>query len=248
MIEPVLSVQAHPDYVRVTLSRPELRNGLDDDVIAEITSALDYAERAADCRAFVITAFGAYFCAGMRLGRTQLDWLANDMSPPRTLFTRLVDSPLATIALVDGAAIGGGVGLAAACDQVIAGPGASFRLTETLLGLVPALILPLIARRTGQHRAFSLAQTAQRLDAADAVRLGLADAQTGDPKEALRQLLIRLRSADAAASRALKRYRATLYPLDFGPPGLIGQTLRERFADPATQARITRLQAQGYLP
>ena len=84
------------------------------------------------------------------------------------LLTELGDSRLVTVAVVEGRAVGGGVGLAAACDFVFAGPEAAFRLTELLFGLVPALVMPFVVARTGEHRMLRMAVLAEPYDASAA--------------------------------------------------------------------------------
>lgn len=202
--------------MRITLDRPDARNALDRAAAAELTAAVTAAENTPWCRIILLTAAGPFFCSGMDLGETlSPDWAHQSAPVLREALMALARSPLTTVAVVNGAATGGGVGLAAACDLVIAGPHATFRLTETLLGLVPATILPVIARRTGGHRAHVLALTAQELNADAATELGLADHSATDVESAVRSMLRRLRAADAEALRALKQHYTDLYPPDW---------------------------------
>jgi 3-carboxymethyl-3-hydroxy-acyl-[acp] dehydratase len=199
-----------PHVVRATLDSPSVTNCLGEPAVASITQAIDQAEADPDAHVFVVAARGDTFCAGMPLGDPTSDNWRPDPTPAWTLITRLMGSRLVTVAVVDGAAIGGGVGLAVACDQVIVGPRGSFRLTEVLLGLIPAIVLPILAQRVGAHRAFTLALTAEEIPAQQAVHIGLADRWSCDPDDELRRLLTQLRRVDGATLRALKRYRAQL--------------------------------------
>jgi polyketide biosynthesis enoyl-CoA hydratase PksH len=234
--------------VRATLCAPWVRNRLDAAAVEALGAALDRAERTGGATVFVLDAEGPAFCAGLSLGGAdRSDWRAR-VGVVRDLLARLSASPLITVAVVDGHAIGGGVGLAAACDQVVLGPRGSFRLTEVLLGLVPAVALPVVARRTGRQRAFSLALTAREVAGEDAVRIGLADDHAPDAEHALRNLLRRLRGADDAALRALKRYRERWEAPRPDLAALIEETLDERLADRGVAERLVRFEGHGMLP
>jgi len=239
--------RAGPGIARLTLRSPDTRNRLDGAMLDGILDGLDRAE-AAGLRALVLAAEGPDFCSGLALsGPTGEQW-RSAISTAQRLFARISRSPLVVVTLVNGFASGGGVGLAAACDHVIAGPGAVFRMTEIRLGLIPAVILPVVAARTGRQAAFTLALTARALSGPDATELGLADEAASDPEDALRKLLTALRSADPGALRALKDYRTRLFGTPSADPGLVAEALGERMADPRVRARIDRLGEQGALP
>ncbi|MET9423737.1 MULTISPECIES: enoyl-CoA hydratase/isomerase family protein [unclassified Streptomyces] len=237
-----------PPLVRATLDTPATRNRLDDDMLTALTGALTAAEAAEGAEVFVLDATGDSFCSGIALGEADRDAWRPRLTAVHHLLQRLADSPLVTVAVVDGAATGGGVGLAAACDHVIAGPRASFRMTEVLLGLVPAVILPVVAERTGRHRAFSLALGAQHVDAEQAAHIGLADQRTDDCRQELRLLLRRLRAADHGAVRALKRYRRELFPAPEGHAERAVRAVAERLRDPRVHERLNTFHRQGLIP
>ncbi|MBO0879086.1 MAG: enoyl-CoA hydratase/isomerase family protein [Mycobacterium sp.] len=247
MDAPVVVDASLPHVVRATLDSPSVNNSLREPVVESITQAIDLAEADPDTQVFVVAARGDTFCAGMPLGDPTSDDWRPDPTPAWTLITRLARSRLVTVAVVDGAAIGGGVGLAVACDQVIVGPRGSFRLTEVLLGLIPAIVLPVLAARIGVHRAFTLALTAEEVPAQQAVHIGLADRWGCDPGDELRRLLAQLRRADGATLQALKRYRAELYrsPLDnLDNPDQNSRAYHafyERLNDPRTRQRLVDL-------
>lgn len=245
---PIIVDDGRSGVVRVSMRGVATRNRLDPEMVEAVASVLDEAESRSGVAVFVLTSAVPDFCTGMALGDAHREQWREAIAAMRTLLWRLSESSLITVAVVDGPAVGGGVGLAAACDHVIAGPGASFRMTEVLLGLIPAAILPCVARRVGQHRAFSLALTAREISGRDTHTIGLADEWTTDTDAALRRLLILLRSAGPGALQALKRYRARL----FGAPGADGELLREvlgeRMSDPRVGQRLRMLQSQGLLP
>lgn len=240
----VVDVTHRPGQLRATLIGPVLG----EDVVVALTAALELAERTPRVRVFVIASHGPAFCTGMPLtgNRPTGDILAG-LTVGHELLTRLARSPLVTVALVNGQVTGGGVAVAAACDQVIAGPEASFRITELLVGLLPAILLPVVARRIGHHRAFSLALTAARLDAAAAVGTGLADRAATDPEAELVRIMRELGRTTPAAVAALKQYRNALHP-EAGSLKQAAQALGERLDDPASRARVSLLAQQGLLP
>ncbi|MGF7234651.1 MAG: enoyl-CoA hydratase-related protein, partial [Frankia sp.] len=236
---PVTVTSGPTGCVRATLNS----SPLGPDLVSALASALREAEDTPGVRVFVIASSTPEFCTGMPLtGPLETDDVLRRLALGRDLLADLVRSPLVTVALVDGRATGGGVALAAACDYVIATPAASFTLTELLLGLIPAVLLPVVARRTGLQRAFTLTLTAHPLDAAAAVAAGLADRAATDGEAELRVLLRELGRTVAAATVTLKRYRLALQ--DLGATGtaeaeLAEQAMRERLDDPATRARIS---------
>jgi isohexenylglutaconyl-CoA hydratase len=117
-------------------------------------------------------------------------------------FARFAALPFMTIAVVDGAAVGGGMGLAAASDVVIATPRARFALTETSLGIPPAQIAPYLAHRLGEHVARRLAMTGARIEGREAETLGLADFYCGSDAERDAKLEALLQSVEHCASCA----------------------------------------------
>ncbi|MBB1242383.1 enoyl-CoA hydratase/isomerase family protein [Streptomyces durbertensis] len=237
------------DLLRVEMARPRQRNPIDDTLLTELAAALDEAEADPGCRVLVLGARGADFCSGTDLSGDRPvpgDGLAAGAELPYwRLLDRLTRSELVTVAVVDGRATAGGVGLAAACDLVVAGERASFRLTEMLVGLVPAMALPFVARRVGEQRAFAATLRAEEFDSEAARAAGLADLVGADAERVLRPLLAALGRTDRATTAALKRYRARLFPRDERLGHDASHLLLERFAAPGTRALLDRAQEAG---
>jgi polyketide biosynthesis enoyl-CoA hydratase PksH len=213
-----------------------------------LNTALDEIEDRPAVAVLVITATGECFCRGGEVGRPGTPGWPPDLSATQRLLFRFARSPLVTIAMVEGPATGGGVGLACACDLVIAGPRASFRLTEILLGLLPAAVSPLLAARVGVQQARRLGLTAQTVTAEQALALGLADVHTTCPAREIRHVLRDLSRADPAALRALKRFYYDLWPVSDTCQQLAVDAVRARLADPLVAQRIVRLHTAGLLP
>ena len=141
-----LSIADQHRVRRIALNRPEVHNAFDDALIAELTAAIDEAGRDENVRAVVLTGEGESFSAGADLNwmrsmaQASEDENRRDSERLARLMRRLQFCPKPTIARVNGAAFGGGVGLIACCDIAIGVEGAKFGLTEVKLGLVPAVI------------------------------------------------------------------------------------------------------------
>lgn len=174
-----LSIADQHRVRRIALNRPEVHNAFDDVLIAELTAAIDEAGRDENVRAVVLTGEGESFSAG-----ADLNWMRSmaqaseqqnrdDSTRLARLMRRLQFCPKPTIARVNGAAFGGGVGLIACCDIAIGVEGAKFGLTEVKLGLVPAVISPYVIAAIGLRQARRLFLTGEFFDAAAAARIGL---------------------------------------------------------------------------
>ena len=164
---------------RVTLNRPEVHNAFDDELIYELTDALTKLEEDDAIRAVVLAGNGPSFSAGADLNwmRRMADMSEADNRADSERLARLMrtlnDLSKTTIARVHGAAYGGGVGLVACCDIVVASDAAKFGLTEVKLGLVPAVISPYVIAAVGVRHARRLFLTAETFDAVEAHRIGL---------------------------------------------------------------------------
>jgi len=163
----------------VTMNRPELHNAFDDLLIAELTKELRRLDADPQVRVVILAASGKSFSAGADLNwmRRMADYsrqenLADSISLAGLMSTlNRLSKP--TIALVQGAAYGGGVGLVACCDIALATDRATFCLSEVKLGLIPAVISPYVVEAIGSRAARRYFLTAERFDAAEAQRLGL---------------------------------------------------------------------------
>jgi isohexenylglutaconyl-CoA hydratase len=167
------------------LNRPDKRNALSETMIGELLALCDEVAGDPAARALVLWGAGGSFCAGGDFDRFQAlmatvppvgtDPIATHNRLYGTLLERLAALPVATLGIVRGAAMGGGVGLACVMDRVIATDDAVFVLPEAALGLAPAQIAPFVAQRMGCVQARWHLLTAARLDAAAALAAGLAD-------------------------------------------------------------------------
>lgn len=173
----IVTIEAGVGYV--VLNRPAVHNALDEHLIAGLTKS--FAQLAADdaVRIVIVTGSGTTFCAGGDLNwmrRTSEYGLEENRLDAERLARMLhaldtLSKP--TLALVNGPAYGGGVGLVACCDIVVAADTAKFSLSEVRLGLIPATISPYVIRKIGESAARRYFLTAEVFEAAEAQRLGL---------------------------------------------------------------------------
>lgn len=165
---------------RLTLNRTEVRNAFNEKLIGDIAETIARVGADPNVRVVVLTGAGDIFCAGADLDmmRRVADYSANenrdDARRLAHMLNAIYECEKPTVALVSGAALGGGVGLMAACDIAIAADDAVFGLTEVKLGLIPAVISPFVIRAIGVRQARRYFMTGERFDAETARRIGLA--------------------------------------------------------------------------
>ena len=174
-----LHLHRNGPVARLRMTRAQVHNAFDADLIAELTAALEAIADDASVRVLVLEAEGASFSAG-----ADLNWMRGmaaaseednrlDSLALARLMRTLDTLPKPTIAAVQGAAFGGGVGLVACCDIAIGVRDAKFGLTESKLGLLPAVISPYVIAAIGQRNARRYFATAELFDADEALRIGL---------------------------------------------------------------------------
>jgi len=166
---------------RVSLARPQVRNAFDASLIAELRAAFAALakEPPEQLRAVVLAGDGETFCAG-----ADIDWMRaamaldvegneQDAMAMADMFEAIDTCPVPVVARVQGAALGGGMGLCAVADLVVAESGARFGFTETRLGILPAVIAPFVIAKIGETHARALFPGGRRFDALRAQRIGL---------------------------------------------------------------------------
>lgn len=198
----------------LTLNRPDRHNAFDDSLITDLTAALRDVGSNDTVRAVVLAANGKSFSAGADLGWMQRAAAYGEAENRRdaealsALLTTLDTLQKPTLARVQGAAYGGGVGLVAACDIALGCRDARFALTEVRLGLAPAVISPFVIAAIGNRQARRLFLTAERFDADHAAAIGLLH-EVCDDEAALDQMLDRclddLLAGGPAAQAAAKK-------------------------------------------
>ncbi len=173
-----------PGVAQVTMNRPAVFNAFDEAMIAELDAAFASLEADASVRVIVLAGEGKHFSAGadlqwmQRASAASLEWNLADARKFAGMLARIEACPKPTIARVQGAALGGGVGLAAACDIAVAADNASFAVSEAKFGILPSVIGPYVTNAVGKRHARRLALTATRIGAAEALAMGLVQQVT----------------------------------------------------------------------
>jgi methylglutaconyl-CoA hydratase len=221
----------------ITLVRAELHNAFNEVVIEELTKAFVEAGRREDVRVVVLAAEGKSFCAG-----ADINWMkrmvgysfnenladANDMA---NMLRAIRECPKPVIARVHGAAIGGGVGLTAACDIAVALRSAVFSLSEVKLGIIPAVISPFVLEKIGPGQMRRYGLTAERFDADEALRIGLVH-EVVDTIEELDATIARLvEGLKANGPRALAACKEILTEVVGVPWDEVQRTTTSRIAE-----------------
>jgi methylglutaconyl-CoA hydratase len=181
MSEPgvLLERASDPRVARLILNRPERRNAFDGAFVAELQKAVRELASDASSRVVELSAAGKSFCAG-----ADVDWMKKvsgftmeenrrDSAELAALFRALDELEKPVVARVQGAALGGGTGLLAVCDVVVAAENATFGTTEVRLGVIPAVISPYLVHKVGESRARAWFVTGERITAAEALQAGL---------------------------------------------------------------------------
>jgi methylglutaconyl-CoA hydratase len=237
-----------PGVMQLTMSRPAVFNAFDERMIAELDAA--FAQLAGDdsVRVVVLAGAGKHFSAGadlqwmQRASAASLEWNLADARRFAAMLARIEALPKPTVARVQGAALGGGVGLACACDIAIAADNASFAVSEARFGILPAVIGPYLTNAIGKRQARRLALTTERIGAAEALALGLVqrvvelDALDGAVDATVADLL-------AGGPNAQREIKQLMAQLEIGP---VTPEVRELTAQTISRVRGTDEAREGF--
>ena len=204
-----LRVEQDGDLLRVTMARPERRNAFDAELIAELTEAFEAVGD--DVRAVLLAGEGGSFSAG-----ADVDWMRSsielsyeenvaDARRLRKMLETIDSCPAPVVTRVHGHALGGGCGLVACSDVVVAAPDTAFAFSEVKLGIIPAVISPYALAKIGASAARRYFVTGERFNAATALRIGLVHEVAEDLDAAVAAIVAELRTAGPEAVRHAKK-------------------------------------------
>ena len=233
---------------QLTMNRPEVFNAFNETMIGELSQAFDHLVADARVRLIVLAGAGKAFSAGAdiqwmrRASEASPDWNLQDARRFADMLHRIASCPKPTVARVQGLALGGGVGLIAACDMAVAAREASFAISEARFGILPAVIGPYVVNALGPRQARRLALTASRIAADEALALGLV------------QQVVELEQLDAALQRwvdellangprAQGEIKALFGQLAQGP---VTAEVRELTAQTIARVRLTDEAREGF--
>ena len=197
----------------ITLNRPEKRNALNHEVIAELKQAFDQAANDNQVKAIVLKANGDSFCSGAdldalrKLQKFSYEENLNDSNHLKELFLKIYTHPKVVIAQVQGHALAGGCGLATVCDWVFATPNSKFGYTEVKIGFIPALVSVFILRKIGEGAARELLLGGELISADKAMAMGLINYVVEDDKieQVVSEFANKLITTNSASSMALTK-------------------------------------------
>ena len=187
-----------PGVRRLTLNRPEKRNALNVELLERLDAALDF-----DGRVVVVAANGPAFCAGLDLKET--GDAERSASLLASVYRRLIGGPFVSVAVAQGPAVGGGVGLLLAADLAVATSSVALAFPELRRGIVPALVAALLRRKIGDGTTRSMLLTGRPMGAAEAARVGLLHAATEDVGAAEAEVVEAVLAGAPGATAVTKR-------------------------------------------
>ncbi len=203
-----LRVERDGAVLRVTLARPERRNAFDASLIGELAEA--FAD-VGDARVVVLAGEGQSFCAGadVEWQRSSVELSYDENVEDYRRLYRMLESifrcPAPVVARIQGYALGGGSGLTACTDIAIAGEDAVFGFSEVRLGIIPAVISPMVLAKIGPNHARRYFLTGERFDASTAFRIGLVDEVAADLDAAVERVVADILAGGPTAVREAKR-------------------------------------------
>jgi len=241
-----LQVETVGPVVRVTLNRPDVRNAFNEELIAELTAWAESVEVNGPSRVAVLAGAGKMFCAG-----ADLAWMSKmiaysheenvrDARAMAGMFEALDRLPIPLIGRVHGAALGGGVGLAAVCDIVVAAEDAIFGFTEVKLGILPAVISPYAMAKIGRSAARELFLTGARFSAERAMAIGLVHA-VGDATELDRMIAKYVNDLLTSAPEALAAAKTLIAEV----AARTGSSATDYTIDAIAERRVSREGQEG---
>lgn len=175
----MIKVSTAGGVARITLNRPEKRNAMNPEMVAELRTALAAAEKDPSVRVILLRGAGKDFCAGLDLkALTQSDEVLDYMASARALaelYLAMRRNSKPIVSAVHGRAIGGGCGLATASDLILATDTSEFRYPEVNLGFIAAIVMSLLRRLVGEKRAFEIVAVGDSIPVATALQLGIVN-------------------------------------------------------------------------
>ena len=217
-----LLVSVEGGVATLTLNRPDKKNALNAALVAALVGALDRFREDPEVRVIALRGAGDDFCSGADLAELRTSQSATveqgltDAQRLGDLFVRMRRHPRPIVAVVQGRALAGGAGMATGCDLVLAHEDAQLGYPEVHLGFVPAMVMNMLRRKTGEARAFELATRGGRITATEAERLGLVNHvfSGAEFESGVQAYLSELAAKPASAIELTKRL---LYGLDGVP-------------------------------
>jgi methylglutaconyl-CoA hydratase len=237
-----------PGVGQVLMDRPNVFNAFDEAMIVELDAAFEQLARDDRARVIVLAGSGRHFSAGadlqwmQRAAAADRDWNVADARRFAAMLARIDSCAKPTVARVQGAALGGGVGLACACDIAIASTQASFAVSEARFGILPSVIGPYLVNAVGRRQARRLALTTTRIGAEEALRIGLVQ-QVATPDALDAAVSATVRELMQGGPAALQEIKTLFAQLEVGP---VTTEVRELTAQTIARVRGSDEAREGF--
>ncbi len=249
MSESILEIsQRGTGVAQITMSRPDVFNAFDEAMIGELDAAFDTLIADDSVRIVVLAGAGKHFSAGAdlqwmrRASEASVEWNLEDARRFASMLGKIDSCPKPTVARIQGAALGGGVGLLCACDIAIAADNASFAISEARFGILPAVIGPYLVNAVGRRHARRLALTMARIGSSEALALGLVH-QVANLDELDAAVDATLDELLAGGPRAQREIKALFAQLEVGP---VTDEVRELTAQIISRVRGSDEAREGF--
>jgi len=222
-----LKVVEQGPVTHVVLNRPEVHNAFNAALIHELTRTFSNLKKNLTLRTVILRSEGRNFCAGGDMNwmksAAKLSQKANEKDAKKLheMFEIIASSQIPVISVVQGKALGGGVGLIAASDIVIAAQDAEFGLSEVRLGLIPSVIAPFVIRKIGSSHYNAYAIAAKRFRAVDALHMGLVHEISNNLDESTQRWIANILDGAPKAQREIKRFSEKIEKLSIKKAGAI---------------------------
>ena len=244
----IITSQRAPGVAQITMSRAEVFNAFDESMIGQLDKTFDELISDDNVRVIVLAGDGKHFSAGadlqwmQRASNETQEWNLADARRFATMLGKIDACPKPTLARIQGAALGGGVGLVCACDIAIAADNASFAVSEARFGILPAVIGPYVTNAVGKRHARRLALTMTRIRAVEALAIGLVHqvSTLDDLDSAVDATVQELLAGGPNAQREIK---ALFAQLQVGP---VTAEVRELTAQTISRVRGTEEAREGF--
>ena len=248
-----IKVTEAPDHLVIRFDRPDNDNAIDSVFLTELNRALDRSLAVPEHRMVVLTGSAEVFCTGMDFssgdpGADPRDAALEGGRRYADLLFRLTTIPRMVVSVVEGAVLGGGVGLVAASDLVCATPDSRYSLPEALWGLLPCTVLPYLTRKVGFQAAHAMTLTTLPVSGQRAHHIGLVDELDPDVAGCLRRLRIRVRRINPSTVAAAKEYSNRLSPISSQVRQAAVDRFVELMADGSVRERIEAFARDGVPP
>lgn len=240
--------QLDSGVTRITMSRTDVFNAFDETMIGELDAVFDQLIDDSKVRIIVLAGAGKHFSAGadlkwmQRASNESREWNLADARRFAAMLGKIDLCPKPTLARIQGAALGGGVGLACACDIAIAADNASFAVSEARFGILPAVIGPYLTNAVGRRQARRLALTMTRIRAEEALAIGLVH-QVCASEELDATVDATLQELLGGGPNAQREIKALLAQLEVGP---VTEAVRELTAQTISRVRGTEEAREGF--